>query len=181
MRRPGSGPVCLPAGAMGFSLLPRVRAAALPDLTPARLQRMGIRAVLLDFDNTVVPYTTDIPTPAVRQWFADMQAAGLPVCVVSNSRKDRVQNFCDAMGLPCVRRAGKPSPRGVREAMDLLQVRPQETALVGDQIYTDTLAANLAGAVSILVEPLALSNLFLKLRHIAEQPWILAAGRRKLS
>lgn len=166
---------------MGFSLLPRVRASALQDLTPAQLQRLGVRAVLLDFDNTVVPYTTDIPTGPVRQWFAQMQAAGIPVCVVSNSRKDRVQNFCDAMHLPCVRRAGKPSPRGVREAMELLQVEPEHAVLVGDQIYTDVLAGNLAGVVSVLVEPLALSNLFLKLRHVAEQPWILAAKRRKLS
>lgn len=163
---------------MSFSLLPRVTVAALPELTPQRLEALGVRALLLDFDNTIVPYTTDAPSPAVLDWFGQMQQSGIALCVVSNSRKDRVLRFCQSLDIPCVRRAGKPSIRGLREAMDLLAVDPAHTAMVGDQIYTDVLAGNRAGAVSVLVEPIALSNVFLRLRHVAEKPWIAAAKRR---
>ena len=166
---------------MKFPLLPDIQADALPDLTPERLQARGIRALLLDFDNTIVPYTTDVPAEPVVRWFAELERSGIAVCIVSNSRKDRVLRFCEARALPCVRRAGKPSARGLQEAMNLLHVQPAETAMAGDQIYTDVLAGSLAGVTTILVRPLALSNVFLKLRHIAEKPWILAAERRRLS
>ena len=54
----------------------------------------------------------------------------------------------------------------------------QACALAGDQIYTDTLAANRAGVRSILVEPIHLHNVWLRLRHVAELPFIHLAKRR---
>ena len=47
---------------MPFSLLPKIIANRLTDITPELLHIRDIRLLMLDFDNTIVPYTTDIPT-----------------------------------------------------------------------------------------------------------------------
>ncbi len=163
---------------MSFSLLPDVLCTGLPDLTPARLQALGITALLLDFDNTIVPYSSSEPTAELLAWFEAMRRAGVQICVVSNSHKDRVQRFCGQQGLPCIRAARKPSTQGLRKALVLLDAAPEQTAMVGDQVFTDVLAGNRAGVLSVLVEPIDLSNVFLLLRHLAEKPFIAAAKRR---
>ncbi len=164
---------------MPFSLLPRTVVAALPNLTPRLLRGMGVTLLLLDFDNTVVPYTTDTPEPAIRAWFRTMKEQGVRLCVVSNSRKPRVVEFCRQWELPCYTRCRKPSPKWVRQAAQELDTPLTQCALVGDQIYTDVLAANLAGVRSILVRPIHLHNFWLKARHVLEQPFLLLARHRK--
>lgn len=163
---------------MPFSLLPRTIVHGLPDLTPKMLKKLGVELLMLDFDNTVVPYTTDVPTPAVRAWFRTMQASGICLCVVSNSKKERVQQFCRQWDIPCFTHCRKPSRKGILRAAEAMKAPLQACALAGDQIYTDTLAANRAGVRSILVEPIHLHNVWLRLRHVAELPFIHLAKRR---
>ena len=55
-----------------------------------------------------------------------------------------------------------------------------EAALVGDQIYTDTLGANNAGVTSILVKAIDNHNFWLKARHVLEKPFIFAARKRRI-
>ncbi len=163
---------------MPFSLLPKTIVPALPDLTPRKLGLMGVQVLMLDFDNTVVPYTNDLPSPAIRAWLRTMDRAGVQLCVVSNSKKDRVKQFCAQWNLPCYTHCRKPSTRGLQQAAQSLGVRPEDCALAGDQIFTDTLAANRAGMRSILVKPIHLHTPWLWLRHLLEQPFIFIAKRR---
>ena len=165
---------------MPISLLPRLIAETVTDLSPKLLQERGIHLLMLDFDNTLVPYTRDEPTPQVRQWLRAMMDSGISLCVVSNSKRPRVQQFCSQHGLPCVTHARKPFSKGIRRCMESFQLRPQVCALVGDQIYTDTLGANCAGVFSILVKPIHNHNIWLKLRHVAELPFIMLAWKRRL-
>ena len=79
---------------MPFSPLPKVIVPALTDVTAELLRKRGIRLLMLDFDNTIVPYTTDLPTPEMERWLLEMNASEITVCIVSNSRKDRVPAFC---------------------------------------------------------------------------------------
>ena len=62
---------------MAASLIPDLILGSLTEITPELLHRRGVRLLMLDFDNTVVPYTTDVPTEAVEQWFRDMKTAGV--------------------------------------------------------------------------------------------------------
>ena len=166
---------------MSFSLLPKLITDALTDLSPELLERYGIRLLMMDFDNTIVPYTTNIPTPEMARWLKDMLASGIQICVVSNSRNDRVKRFCAAYGIPCITRAKKPGTRGIREALEKFGVDPAQAALVGDQIFSDTLGANNAGVTPILVRAIHNHNIWLKLRHVAELPFIAAAGKRRIN
>ena len=165
---------------MPFSFLPTYRTAAITDLTPEMLEAKNIRLLMLDFDNTIVPYTTNIPTPEMEKWLKMMVASPVKICVVSNSRNDRVKIFCEKYDLPCITRARKPGTRGIKECLEQFEIPAEEAALVGDQIFTDTLGANSAGVTPILVRAIDNHNIWLKLRHIAELPFIFVSRKRRL-
>ena len=166
---------------MNFPLLPRYITNALTDLTPEFLEREDIRLLMLDFDNTIVPYTTNIPTPVMEQWLKAMTVSSVQLCVVSNSKKDRVRKFCATYGIDCITHARKPFSRGIRQCLARYGLKPENCALVGDQIFTDTLGANGCGVRAILVKAIDNHNFWLKLRHVAEKPFIFAARKRRIS
>lgn len=166
---------------MSFALLPVLRARSVTELDPEMLTRRGIRLLMLDFDNTLVPYTTDLPTEAVERWLEKLRHSEVRLCVVSNSRKPRVRRFCQAHGLDCITHARKPGTDGIRRCMEKYGLQPEQCALVGDQIYTDTLGANCAGITSILVDAIHNHTIWLKLRHVAELPFRLAAEKRRIN
>lgn len=165
---------------MRVSCLPKVIFNSLTDITPVYLQSKGISALLMDFDNTIVPYTSNQPTDQMIVWLKRMQDSDITLCVVSNSRKPRVVQFCEKYGLSCVTHSRKPFQKGIREALVRHNFQPNATALVGDQIFTDVLGANLGGLTSILITPIHLHNIWLKLRNYIEKPFIFAARGRKV-
>ena len=165
---------------MSFSLLPQLITDELTDLTPELLRGRNIRLLMMDFDNTIVPYTTNVPTEKMAAWLRNMLESDVLMCVVSNSRSSRVPAFCEKYDLPCITRAKKPGTRGVRECLEQFEIPAEEAALVGDQIYTDTIAGNCSGVTSILVKAIDNHNIWLKLRHVAEMPFIYAARKRRV-
>ena len=166
---------------MPFSLLPGMLADALTDLTPEQLRQRNIRLLMLDFDNTIVPYTADIPTPEMADWLKRMNTLeDIRLCVVSNSHNDRVPKFCREYGLDCITHAKKPFSKGIQECLGKYDISGSEAALVGDQIYTDTLGANCAGVTSILVKAIHNHNFWLKARHVLELPFIFLARKRRI-
>ena len=167
---------------MPLSFLPKVIANSLTDLTPELLRARHIRLLMLDFDNTIVPYTTNVPTPEMMAWLDKMnKTEDIQLCIVSNSHKERVPAFCREQGLPCITYARKPSTKGIRQCLNQFCVPAKEAALVGDQIYTDTLGANLAGVTSILVSAIDNHNFWLKARHVLEMPFIFIARNRRIN
>lgn len=158
--------------------LPDLMLPSLTAVAPELLLSRGVDFLILDFDNTVVPYTTDVPTEQMTAWIRRMQASKVRICVVSNSRKPRVQVFCREYGIDCITRARKPFHRGINEALARFRLTRAQTALAGDQIYTDVLGANTAGLTSILVPAIHNHTVLLKLRHVLELPFIGAARLR---
>ena len=165
---------------MPSSPLPTMITDSLTDLTPAFLESQGIELLMLDFDNTIVPYTTNVPTKDMEIWLRCMVRIGVQLCVVSNSKRDRVKIFCKKYGIPCITHAKKPFSKGIKECLEEFGMEPHQCALVGDQIYTDTLGANNAGVMPILVRAIDNHNIWLKLRHVAELPFIFAARKRRM-
>lgn len=165
---------------MSFSLIPKSIVDRLTEVTPQQLQARGIRFLMLDFDNTIIPYTTNTPTEEMEQWLQMMQQSAVGICVVSNSKRDRVVKFCKARDIPVITHSKKPFRKGIGQCLAQFGLKPEETALAGDQIFTDVLGINRAGGISILVKPIHLHNIWLRLRHVAELPFI-AIGKRKVS
>ena len=166
---------------MPISFLPKVMTCALTDLQPQWLKSQNIQLLMLDFDNTIVPYTTCVPTEQMSQWLQRMAQSDILVCIVSNSHNDRVPKFCREYGLECITHAKKPFSKGIRACLAKYGIAPDQAALVGDQIFTDTLGANGCGVKSILVEAIDNHNFWLKARHVLEMPFILLAKNRRLS
>ena len=165
---------------MRFSFLPTMMTPVLTDLSPELLRHKNIRLLMLDFDNTIVPYTTSDPTEEMDSWLRQMLASDIQLCVVSNSHKDRVKIFCARYGMDCITHANKPFSKGILECLKRYQIPRENCALVGDQIFTDTLGANCAGVRSILVKAINNHNIWLKLRHVAEMPFMLISGNRRI-
>lgn len=165
---------------MSLSLLPKIIARELPEITPELLRQRRIRLLMLDFDNTIVPYTTDVPTEKMEAWLESMKETEIPLCIVSNSKRDRVKKFCAARGLDCITNAKKPFSKGIRECLQKYGIPASQAALVGDQIYTDTLGANCQGVTSILVSAIHNHNFWLKARHVLELPFIAMAKNRRI-
>ena len=166
---------------MRFSLLPAFVTDKLTDLTPEFLKQQGIELLMLDFDNTIVPYTTSQATEEMDAWIRKMLASDISLCVVSNSHKDRVKIFCGHYGMDCITHAKKPFSKGIQECLRKYRIPPYHTALVGDQIFTDTLGANGCGVRPILVKAIDNHNFWLKARHVLELPFIFLARKRKIS
>ena len=165
---------------MPFSLLPGLITQKLTDLTPQFLQEQGIKLLMMDFDNTIVPYTTNIPTPEMERWFSRMRDSDIQLCVVSNSKHGRVREFCLAYGIDCITHARKPFSRGIRQCLTRYHMDGTQAALVGDQIFTDTLGGNCAGVKTVLVKAIDNHNFWLKARHVLELPFIFAARKRRM-
>ena len=165
---------------MSFPFVPNLIVDSLTQVTPQLLHSRGINFLMLDFDNTIVPYTTNEPTVEMEAWLAMMVRSEIGICVVSNSKRERVVKFCNARNIPCITHSKKPFQKGIRQCREKFDLDMKHTALAGDQIYTDILGANCAGAQSILVKPIHLHNIWLKLRHVAEKPFIAMGKRNKI-
>ena len=127
---------------------------------------------MLDLDNTIAAYDEQVLSDNIKQWITDIKDADIELCIISNStRKNRVESFSGSIGVRFVMQSGKPSPRGLLKAMETAGFSPEVSALAGDQIFTDTLAANRAGVVSIIVRPRRFTNPFLALRYYIEIPF----------
>lgn len=166
---------------MAFSLLPTMMVDALTDVTYQMLSQRGVELLMLDFDNTIVPYTTSVPTPEMERWISEMLRSDIQICVVSNSKRDRVKAFCEKYGIDCITHAKKPFHRGIDQCLKKYGKMPAQCALVGDQIYTDTLGARTAGVQAILVKAIDNHNFWLKARHVLELPWIFIARNRRIT
>ena len=160
---------------MPFSPIPRGVYPSVTQIRPEALAARGIRLVLADLDNTLVPYKETEPTRAVRTWKDALAAEGITLFLLSNSRKPgRAQNFAQALGVPFQGRSGKPRRRGYLQAMERMGCTPAQTVMVGDQIFTDVLGANRSGVTPLLVKPIRLAgNPGRYIRYAVETPFRL--------
>ena len=164
---------------MGFLVVPRYSFRVFSDISPYFLKKLGIKFLMLDVDNTIAKYSEHYPSDSAFKWVADMNMSGIMLFFISNSRqKSRVETFAEELGIDFIKNARKPSPDSLLRAMAAKGFDARESALIGDQIFTDTLAANRAGVVSIIVRPLSLKNPFHALRFAIEVPFRVACANK---
>lgn len=134
-------------------LIPTAAVEKVTDITPKLLLELGVDAILLDVDNTLAPPTDTTPYDGVQEWIDEIKSAGFAVVICSNNFHKRIRPFSDSVGLDCVSMSLKPFPFGFIRAKRKLNEKPKSVVVVGDQIYTDVLGANMAGMKSILLIP----------------------------
>ncbi len=137
------------------------RERAITDVDVDELAATGVRCVLFDRDNTVVPRDTGAAPESVMDWIRRVREAGIALCMVSNNfHSQQVEASAAELGCAVVHHAMKPAPFAVRRALALVGVDASEAVLIGDQVFTDVMAGNLAGVRTILVEPQSTSDLW---------------------
>lgn len=124
------------------------------DITPQLLSSLGVKALLLDVDNTIAEYTSHRPLAGAVNWAKSLEQAGFQVIIVSNNYERRVSAFAKEFGLPWISFALKPFPFGYLKARKKLGRTCGECAIIGDQIFTDIVGANLCGMKSVLLSPI---------------------------
>lgn len=137
------------------------RERAITDVDVDELVASGVRCVLFDRDNTVVPRDTGVAPESVMDWICRVREAGIALCMVSNNfHSQQVEASAAELGCAVVHHAMKPAPFAVRRALAIVGVDASEAVLIGDQVFTDVMAGNLAGVRTILVEPQSTSDLW---------------------
>lgn len=125
------------------------------------LKSLGVRCVLMDRDNTCVPRDSKVAPPAVMDWIERVHEAGMTTCIVSNNfHSKQVERSAAELDSGVIHHAMKPFPFAVRAALRKMGVRPDEAILIGDQVYTDIWAGNLAGVRTVLVRPQCTTDLW---------------------
>jgi len=135
-------------------LVPKLYVESIFHIDLELLKSHGIEAIITDLDNTLVPWVECQSNPRLLEWLAQVQQAGFKVCLVSNALERRLGHFRTALGIPGFSRANKPSRRAFLQALALLGSSPKNTAMIGDQVFTDILGGNRLGLYTILVPPL---------------------------
>lgn len=152
-------------------LIPSACVPRVTDITPDLLHRLGAEAILLDVDNTLAPDGSQQPFPGTVEWTKKIGDAGFSLMILSNNFSRRVAPFAAQYGLPFFSLAMKPLPGGYFLAARRMHARPKRTVVVGDQIFTDVLGANLTGMKSVLVEPETEEDTFsFRVRRRLEKP-----------
>ena len=135
--------------------------ASLPLVDVQGLVDEGVRLVLLDRDNTCVPRDAQAAPDEVVAWLDAARAAGLSLCLVSNNfHSSQVGRTARELGVEVVDHAMKPAPFALRRAMRLMGASPRQTVMIGDQVFTDVAAGNLAGVRTVLVRPQSRKDLW---------------------
>lgn len=132
---------------------PRQQIASAYEIPYETLYKKGIRGVIFDVDNTLVPHGAPADERALLL-FQKFHQMGMKTCLLSNNKEPRVSAFAGQVDSPYIFKGGKPSVKGYERAMELMKTDKKTTIFVGDQLFTDVYGANRAGIYSFLVNPI---------------------------
>lgn len=136
-------------------ITPYVYFEGICEIDIKKLENEGVRTLLFDADNTITTWNCPDIDEKVLAWFRELAASGIRGCIISNNSAERLQGIADTFGLDFVAKARKPLPFGYKKAMTLMNSDKESTMMVGDQLFTDVLGANLAGIRAILLKPIS--------------------------
>lgn len=129
---------------------------SLSDVSLDDLKSRGLEALLLDLDNTMLPWQSTLIPVETREWINEAKRLGFKLCIISNTHHPRrLRRIADDLEIASIYGALKPRRCGFARACEMLDVEPEKCAVIGDQILTDILGGNMAGARTILVKPMA--------------------------
>jgi HAD superfamily phosphatase (TIGR01668 family) len=136
-------------------LCPQVQTESVAKLQPEFFAEQGIKGIIVDLDNTLVAWGGDVLDPEMEAWVRQMKAAGLRLCILSNALENRVKKVGETLGVPFVSRAVKPRKSPFKKAMEILGTIPEETAVIGDQLFTDILGGNRLDLYTVWTTPIS--------------------------
>lgn len=135
------------------NFIPDIYQKNIYDIDYKKLKKKGIRCLLFDLDNTLVPVKTDMPTKKIKELFAYLEA-DFKIIIVSNSNRKRLIPFKEGLNVDVAASAKKPFKKKYVKIMNMYKFKEYEIAAIGDQLLTDVNGANRVGITSILINPI---------------------------
>lgn len=140
------------------SFIPSMYIPSIYQINIQELRRRGINSIIVDLDNTLVESTRPDATPKLINWLKELKENQFKVIIVSNNSKARVSKFATPLDIPFIYTARKPLSTAFRKALKKLKCAREQTAVIGDQLFTDVLGGNRMGMYTILVVPVSKSE-----------------------
>ena len=134
-------------------LKPDLYVNQLQDVPLQKLIRAGIKGIIIDLDNTITAWNSSEITEDILNWFQEIKKHRFR-SLLSPIMAKRGGVVAEKLDIPFIFKANKPRRRSFRQAMEVLETKPQETAVIGDQVFTDVLGGNRLNLYTILVVPL---------------------------
>ncbi|AYO30730.1 MAG: putative phosphatase [Thermoanaerobacteraceae bacterium] len=119
------------------------------------IKKKNIKGLLIDLDNTLLPWNCSNIDRDLRDWVKKCKDQGLSLCIVSNNRARRINECARQLQIPAVTRAIKPRKKAFLKGLNILGIKINQAAVVGDQIFTDIFGAKRMGMFAILVKPVS--------------------------
>ncbi len=144
-----------------MNLYPKAYLKNVKEITIEFLRNNNIKALILDVDNTLIDFNKKM-LDNVEKWCEELKLQGIKICILSNSdKKEKVEMVANKLKIPYIYFGMKPFKRGFKKALKILEEENKNTAVVGDQIFTDVIGANRCKMFSILVEPIDKKDLLI--------------------
>ena len=134
--------------------VPDIYSKSIYSINYDKLKEQGIKCLLFDLDNTLVPYNVKEADEKTKQIFEQLKS-NFNVILFSNSPKTRLKNFKDYLEVDCLASAKKPFKKSYIKILNEFKYAENEVAIIGDQLYTDILGGNKVGITTILVNPIS--------------------------
>ena len=147
--------------------------AGIYDIDFDSLKKKNIKGLIFDIDNTLVSYRQQTPTKEVSVLMDKLKSEGFEICFISNNSRERVDIFNAEFNFFSYPKAKKPSVKCIKKALSAMDLNAKNAAFVGDQLFTDIMAAKRAKIMAILVAPIEpVENAFFKFKRFMEKPFI---------
>lgn len=145
------------------------------------IKKKSIKGILIDLDNTLLPWDSMCIEDKLKSWTKYCLKEGISLCIISNNRYNRIKYCSELLGIPAVFGSLKPCKRAFKKGMDILGTLPEQTAVLGDQIFTDIFGAKRMGLYAILVKPISRRELYwTRIMRILEQRLLKILEDKKL-
>ncbi|MFC3748283.1 YqeG family HAD IIIA-type phosphatase [Paenibacillus sp. GCM10012306] len=139
-------------------LVPKLRVNTVFDIALEELYQQGYRGIITDLDNTLVGAKAPLATTELLVWFQKVKELGFKLIIVSNNNMDRVSRFATPLNIEFVHQARKPINAPFYKAMQMMDLSPKQTIVVGDQMLTDVYGGNRLGLYTVLVLPISIKD-----------------------
>lgn len=132
------------------------------------LKSRGIKCLLFDLDNTLVPAKSINMEEKYVNKIKDLKN-DFDVILFSNCLRKRGEMFLNLLDIEGVLFARKPSSKNYNKLLEDKKYKLEEVAMIGDQLLTDIKGGNKVGIVTILVDPISSDGIFTKFNRIREK------------
>lgn len=135
-------------------LYPDLYLKKVEDITIETLIKNKIKLLVLDVDNTLIDYYKKLSENIIN-WTKEMKGQGIKLYILSNTNnEEKVKKVAEILQIPYKYFAMKPLKRGFKYVQKETNIKPENIAVVGDQIFTDVLGGNRNNMYTILVDPI---------------------------